>query len=121
MATPCNGITECIDKSDENDCRLPKLLLPSLLSSAVVVLIITCFISSRRQVNKIINHIMQDSRWRLATQDTNSQTLSMTSEKMMKVASFIETGNVDEIDLLLINEMKAHGNGAGMMCCLKVR
>ena len=38
----------------------------------------------------------------------------------MKVASFIENGNVDEIDTLLINEMKAHGNEAEVMCCIKV-
>ena len=63
---------------------------------------------------------MQDSRWRLATQNTNSPILSMTSEKLMKVASFIENGNVDEIDTLLINEMKAHGNEAEVMCCIKV-
>ena len=63
---------------------------------------------------------MQDSRWRLATQNTNRQILSMTSEKQMKVASFVENGNVEEIDLLLANEMKAHGNEADVMCCMKV-
>ena len=38
----------------------------------------------------------------------------------MKVASFVEDGNVDEIDLLLANEMKAHGNEADVMLCMKV-
>ena len=120
MATPCNSIYECFDKSDETDCHFPNWLLPSLLSLAVVVLSLTCFISLQKIVKRSINYIMQDSRWRLATQNTNSPILSMTSEKLMKVASFIENGNVNEIDTLLINEMKAHGNEAEVMCCIKV-
>ena len=28
--------------------------------------------------------------------------------------------NVDEIDKLITNEMKAHGNESDMMCCMKV-
>ena len=120
MATPCNGVPECIDGSDENDCHFPNWLLPSLLSLAAVVLSLTCFISLQKQVKQAKNYIMQDSRWRLATQNTDSQILSMQSEKLMKVAYFIENGNVDKIDILLSNEMRAHGNEAEVMCCMKV-
>ena len=120
MATPCNGVPECIDGSDENDCHFPNWLLPSLLSLAAVVLSLTCFISLQKQVKQAKNYIMQDSRWRLATQNTDSHILSMQSEKVMKVAYFIENGNVDKIDILLSNEMRAHGNEAEVMCCMKV-
>ena len=120
MATPCNGITECFDKSDENDCHFSNLLLPSLVLFAAVLLSITCFISLQTQMKKAINYIMQDSRWRFATQSINSPILAKTSEKLMKVASFIENGNLEKIDMLLVNEMKAHGNEAHVMCCMKV-
>ena len=120
MATPCNSFTECFDESDENDCNFPNWLLPSLLSLAALVLNITCFISLQRQVKKAINYIMQESAWRLATQSTICPVVSMTSEKQMKVAYFLEKGKFNEIDLFLINELKAHGTEAEAICCMKV-
>ena len=102
MAAPCNGIRECIDGSDENGCKFPNWLLPTLLSLAAVVLGLTCFISLQRHVKRAINEIMQDRRWRVATQNTKSQIISMASEKLMKVAIFVRNEPADCL-LLMTN------------------
>ena len=63
---------------------------------------------------------MQDQRWRLATEKENNQIVSISSEKLMKVAFYAESGNIEEINKLLSNEIRAHGNESSAMCCLKV-
>ena len=121
MATPCNNVTECIDGSDESGCVIPDWYLYSILSFIVIVLGITCFVSLHKHARKIVNEIMQDRRWRLATKKENSQMVSIASEKLMRVAFYADNGNIDEVNKLLCNEMMVHENEARVICCLKVR
>ena len=120
MATPCNDISECVDGSDESECHFPDWYSYSILSLALVVLGITCYVSLRKHVKKAIQEIMQDTRWRLATENENRQIVYSESEKLMKMAYHAENCNVDEINKILSNEMNTHGNEARLMCCLKV-
>ena len=120
MATPCDGISECYDNSDEQGCEFSNWLLPSLVVTAVVVLIITCLISMQRNAKNKVNEIMQDRRWRLATQNSTNRNISMASEKLLKVVSYVENCNITAINKLFNMEMEAHGSEATAICCLKV-
>ena len=120
MATPCNDVIECIDMSDESGCEIPDWYLYSTLSLAIIVLGISCYVSLKKHVEKVINEIMQDKRWRLATKNENSQLVSIESEKLMKIAFHAENGNKDEVNKLLLAEMREHVNKPRVICCLKV-
>ena len=120
MATPCNNITECIDESDENECHFPEWVLYIISVLAALILNITCFFSLQNHVKKAAKAILQDRRWRLATENKNSRDILNASEKLMKIAFYAKKGNVDEIKKLLKAEIRAHGNEARAMCCLKV-
>ena len=122
MATPCNDVIECIDGSDESaqSCEIPDWYLYSILSLTIIVLGITCYVSLQKHVKKVVNEIMQDRRWRLATKNENSQLVSIESEKLMKIAFHAENGNKDEVIKLLQAEMRVHINKPGVICCLKV-
>ena len=67
MAIPCNNVTECVDGSDESGCEIPDWYLYSILSLILIVLGITCFVFLKKHVQKVVEEIMQDRRWRLAT------------------------------------------------------
>ena len=120
MATPCNYVIECVDGSDESGCETEDWYLYSILSLTAIVLGIICFFSLQKHVKKVVEEIMQDRRWRLATENENSQRGSIASEKLMKVASHADNGNIDEVNKLLCTEMRVHGNEARVICCLKV-
>ena len=120
MATPCNDVYECIDRSDELGCEISDWYLYSILLLAAIVLGITCYVSLQKHVKKVVNEIMQDIRWRLATKNGNSQLVSIESEKLMKIAYHAENGNKDEVNKLLQAEMREHANKPRVICCLKV-
>ena len=122
MATPCNDVIECIDGSDESaqNCEIADWYLYSILSLTIIVLGITCYVSLQKHVKKVVNEIMQDRRWRLATKNENSQLVSIESEKLLKIAYHAENGNKDEVNKLLQAEMREHANKPRVICCLKV-
>ena len=120
MAAPCNEVFECNDWSDESGCEIPSWYLYSILSLTIIFLGITCYVSLQKRVKKVVNEIMQDRRWRLATENENSQMVSTESEKLMKVAFHAENGNIDDLNKLLCAEMRVHVNEARVICCVKV-
>ena len=120
MATPCNNVKECIDESDESGCHIADWYLYSILSLTVIILGTTCFVSLQKQVKKVVEEIMQDRRWRLATENENNQIVSNPSEKQLKVAFNADNNNIDEVNKLLSAEMRVHKNFARVICCLKV-
>jgi hypothetical protein len=120
MAIPCNDVKECNDWSDESGCEIPDWYLYSILSLTIIFLGISCYVSLQKRVKKVVNEIMQDRRWRLATENENSQMVSTESEKLMKVAFHAENGNIDELNKLLCAEMRVHVNEARVICCVKV-
>ena len=120
MAIPCNDVIECVDTSDESGCEIADWYLYSILSLTAIVLGIACYVSSQKHSKKIVNEIMQDRRWRLATKNENSQMVSIESEKLMKIAFHAENGNKDEVNKLLLAEMREHVNKPRVICCLKV-
>ena len=120
MATPCNEVFECNDWSDESECEIPSWYLYSILSLTIIFLGISCYVSLQKRVKKVVNEIMQDRRWRLATENENSQMVSTESEKLMKVAFHAENGSIDELNKLLCAEMRVHVNEARVICCVKV-
>ena len=112
MATPCNLITECLNKMDEDGCEFQAWVLPSFISGAVVILIFTYFFSLQMYVKTSMIDIMEDK--------TRNSPVIFSSEMLLKVAYIIENGSGDDIDRLIKKEMEIHGSEARTLCCLKV-
>ena len=119
MAIPCNDVFECADGSDESGCEIPDWYLYSILSLILIVLGITCFVFLSKHAKKIVEEIMQDRRWRLATENENSQVITIASDKLMKVAFYADNGSLDDFNKLLQAEKRIHVNEARLICCLK--
>lgn len=115
MATPCNGVTECYDDSDENGCQFPPWILPCIMTGAIVALIISCFVLLQFYIKASIVGIIESGRSNSPIQNSTKSTSTM-----FHVACLIENGSLNEISNLINQEIDAHGSEASAMCCLKV-
>ena len=116
MSTPCDGVIECIDGTDENNCGFPIWLVPSILLTSVILLICFCFISLKIDIKKSINGI----KLRLESQKCTEIDLPKKSRRQLRIAYFTEVRQYDEIMNLLNREIEYHGSEGGAICCLKV-
>ena len=116
MSTPCDGVIECIDGTDENNCGFPIWLVPSILLTSVILLMCFCFFSLRNDIKKSINGI----KLRLKGQTYTQIDLSKQSKRQLRIAYFTEVRQYDEIMNLLNREIEYHGSEGGAICCLKV-
>ena len=115
-AVPCNGIQECYDGEDENNCEFPFWIIPSILAGVVFVLCLAFAAYLYKYSRQDWNEIMQDRRWRLATQ----QSTSKESEKAFKIAVMAHDEDLDGIMNVFKTEVEKHGSEATNICYLKV-
>ena len=64
---------------------------------------------------------MQTRRWRLAIQKSSKYSISLSSERLLKIAVSVERKDFFEINKIFHAEIKAHKSKARALCCLKVR
>ena len=116
MSTPCDGVNECIDNLDENNCEFPIWLLPSTLLTSVVILLFICIFFIMNDIKKTMNGI----KLILEGQKSTEIDLSKRSIRHMRIAYFTEIEDYDEIRHLFFKEIEYHGSEGSAICCLKV-
>ena len=112
MSAPCDGVIECIDGRDENYCGFPMWLLPSVLSTSIIILMVFCFFFLRNDIKKNVRII------KLGLEA--HQCVQINPGKHLRTAYFTEIQDFEEIRNLLLTEMEYHGSQGGAICCLKV-
>ena len=115
-AVPCNNIQECYDGEDENGCEFPFWIIPSISFGTGIVLCLAFATYLYKYSHQDWNEIMQDRRWRLATQ----QSTSKESEKAYKIALMVHGENLAGIKNIFRTEVETHGSEATAICYLKV-
>ena len=116
-AVPCNRLVECDDGKDEFGCEFPEWLIPSLLSGAGAVLIITLFVHLYKSIKRTWKKKMQYRNSRFPIQRPN---ISMEIERLYKTAVLIESGDVDKIHKIYCQELENNGGEGEATCFLKV-
>ena len=116
MSTPCDGVIECIEGTDENNCGFPIWLVPCILLTSLILLMCFCFFSLRNHIKKSIKGI----KLTLKGQNYTQIDLSKQSKSQLRIAYFTEVRQYDEIMNLLNREIEYHGSEGGAICCLKV-
>ena len=113
-----------MDNSDEDECKSLSSsisLFNSLLCGMMALLCLSCFLCLRKHIRKANNIIMQTRRWRLAILKSSKSSISLSSEKLLKIALSVEKKDFFEINKIFHAEIKAHKGKARALCCLKVR
>ena len=107
-ATPCNGIKECRNGTDEEGCTSPIWLLPFASIIAVIGLTCTLFCYLQRNTLKKAEDAMR------------VRPVCKKSLKLIHIALLIENEEVEKISKIFFSEVETHDSEAKAICCLKV-
>ena len=116
-ATPCNNIQECDNGNDETGCEFPIWLIPCLLSVAGALLFISLFVYLDKSIRSSWKKKMRYRKSRLSIPKTQ---ISTEAEKLYKIAVLIESGEIDNVHKMYVQEVENNGGEGEATCNLKV-
>ena len=103
-ATPCNGITECNDGSDEVGCESSLVTLFLIISGVGILLYCSLFLYLEYEI--------------IHTNESGDSSLS--EMKSIFIAILISNDDITEIKNIFEKEIGVHGSKGKAICYLKV-
>ena len=124
FATPCNGIIECHDGSDEIWCYLPSWLDPRLIF--LVVLIVTAFALFNFLTDALLKVFSENVEKAVKSWITLSATnkgKGCLNDRKLEIVKLLEDDDSKDFEVrkLFDDEVNTHGNENEAINCLMVR
>ena len=107
-AVPCNNKVECENGFDEENCDIPKWILPAILASVFVMILTTKLL----YLYKYVNHKIRS--FSIPIQQSNPH------NHHWFVATLLNDGRYEEVKEFYIKEIQFHASEPNAICCLKV-
>ena len=124
FATPCNGVIECHDGSDEIWCYLPSWLDPRLIF--LVVFIVTAFALFNFLTNtllKVFSENIEKAVKSWITLSATNKVKGCLNDRKLEVVKLLEDDDIKDFEVrkMFNDEVNTHGNEGEAINCLMVR
>ena len=123
FATPCNGIIECHDGSDEIWCFLPSWLAPLIFLIAFIVMAFALFYFLTNTLLKVFSENVTKAIKSWITISATNKIKGCLNDRKLEVVKMLEDNENKDVEVrkLFNDEVNTHGNEGEAINCLMVR